>query len=90
MFLSSQTHKLMAATKFSDYLGLKDYKKAIKHLIHLRLAQLSQKFMSPFMVSFQEQGMMACVWYVVYICILCICTVYGYKCQLFTLGSLNS
>jgi hypothetical protein len=35
------THKLMAATKFSDYLGLKHYKKAkkIKHFIHLRLAQ---------------------------------------------------
>jgi hypothetical protein len=28
--VSSQTHKLMAATKFSDYLGLKDYKKAKK------------------------------------------------------------
>ena len=27
---SSQTHKLMAATKFSDYLGLKHYKKAKK------------------------------------------------------------
>ena len=25
--LSSQTEKLMAATKFSDYLGLKHYKK---------------------------------------------------------------
>jgi hypothetical protein len=31
--VSSQTHKLMAGTKFSDYLGLKHYKKAknIKH-----------------------------------------------------------
>jgi hypothetical protein len=40
LFLSSQTHKLMAATKFSDNLGLKHYKKAekIKHFIHLRLA----------------------------------------------------
>jgi hypothetical protein len=28
--VSSQTDKLMAATKFSDYLGLKDYKKAKK------------------------------------------------------------
>ena len=28
--LSSQTAKLMAATKFSDYLGLKHYKKAKK------------------------------------------------------------
>jgi hypothetical protein len=31
----------MTATKFSDYLGLKHYKKAkkLKHFIHLRLAQ---------------------------------------------------
>ena len=28
--LSSQTEKLMAGTKFSDYLGLKHYKKAKK------------------------------------------------------------
>ena len=28
LFLSSQTHKLMSGTKFSDYLGPKDYKKA--------------------------------------------------------------
>jgi hypothetical protein len=28
--VSSQTHKLMAATKFSDYLGLKHYKKVEK------------------------------------------------------------
>ena len=44
--VSSQTHKLMAGTKFSDYLGLKHYKKAkkIKHFIHLRLAQLPQSF----------------------------------------------
>ena len=36
----------MAATKFSDYLGLKHYKKAkkIKHFIHLRLAQRPQNF----------------------------------------------
>ena len=42
--VSSQTHKLMAATKFSDYLGLKDYKKAkkLKHFIHLRLANRPQ------------------------------------------------
>ena len=38
--VSSQTQKLVAATKFSDYLGLKHYKKAekLKHFIHLRLA----------------------------------------------------
>ena len=32
----------MAGTKFSDYLGLKHYKKAkkLKHFIHLRLATL--------------------------------------------------
>ena len=33
----------MAATKFSNYLGLKDYKK-VKHFIHLRLAQRPQSF----------------------------------------------
>ena len=44
--VSFQTHKLMAATKFSDYLGLKDYKKAqkIKHFIHSRLANWPQSF----------------------------------------------
>ena len=42
--VSSQTEKLMAGTKFSDYLGLNYYKKAkkIKHFIHLRLAQRPQ------------------------------------------------
>ena len=36
----------MAATKFSDYLGLKDYKKAkkIKHFNHLGLAHWPQSF----------------------------------------------
>ena len=29
--VSSQTDKLMAATKFSDYLGLKHYKKALAY-----------------------------------------------------------
>jgi hypothetical protein len=44
--VSSQTHKLMAGTKFSGYLGLKHYKKAkkMKHFIHLRLAQRPQSF----------------------------------------------
>ena len=44
--VSSQTDKLMAGTKFSDYLGLNHYKKAkkIKHFIHLRLAQGPQSF----------------------------------------------
>ena len=39
--VSSQTDKLMAGTKVSDYLGLNHYKKAkrLKHFIHLRLAQ---------------------------------------------------
>ena len=43
--VSSQTHKLMAATKFSDYLGLNHYKKAkkLKHFIHLRLANWPQR-----------------------------------------------
>ena len=42
--VSSQTDKLMSGTKFSDYLGLNHYKKAIKlkHFIHLRLAQYPQ------------------------------------------------
>ena len=44
LFLFSQTHKLMAATKFSDYLGPKDYKKAkkIKYFIHFDLAYWPQ------------------------------------------------
>ena len=42
--VSSQTDKLMAGTKFSDYLGLKHYKKAkkIKHFIHLNFAYRPQ------------------------------------------------
>ena len=44
--VSSQTDKLMAATKFSDYLGLKPYKKAkkVKHFIHSALAYWPQSF----------------------------------------------
>ena len=44
--VSSQTQKLVAATKFSDYLGLNHYKKAkkLKHFIHLRLANWPQSF----------------------------------------------
>ena len=44
--LSSQTDKLMAGTKFSDYLGPNQYKKAkkLKHFIHLRLANRPQSF----------------------------------------------
>ena len=46
--LSSQTEKLMAATKFSEYLGLNHYKKAkkSKHFIHLGLAQGPQSFVT--------------------------------------------
>ena len=42
----SQTHKFMAATKVSDYLGPKYYKKAkkSKHFNHLRLANRPQSF----------------------------------------------
>ena len=42
--VSSQTDKLMAGTKFSDYLGLKHYKKAkkLKHFIHLNFAYRPQ------------------------------------------------
>ena len=41
-----QNEKLMAGTKFSDYLGLNHYKKTkkIKHFIHLGLAQGPQSF----------------------------------------------
>ena len=44
--VSSQTDKLMAGTKFSDYLGLNHYKKAkkLKHFIHLRLTNRPQSF----------------------------------------------
>ena len=44
LFLSCQTHKLMAATKFSDYLGLKHYKKQKNKTFHLRLANWPQSF----------------------------------------------
>ena len=51
--LSSQIAKLMAGTKFSDYLGLKHYKKAkkIKHFIHLDLANWPQSFSSCHRIS---------------------------------------
>ena len=41
--VSSQTKKLMAATKFSDYLGLKHYKKA-KTFHSFKLGYLASKF----------------------------------------------
>ena len=46
LLLSSQTDKLMAGTKFSDYLGQKHYKKAKKqkHFNHLGLAHRPQSF----------------------------------------------
>ena len=58
--LSSQTEKLMAATKFSDYLGLKHYKKGkkIKHFIHLGLAQQPQSF-SSYHILYHLQGIQA-------------------------------
>ena len=42
--VSSQTHKLMAAKKVSDYLGPNYYKKSkkSKHFTHLRLANRPQ------------------------------------------------
>ena len=41
--VSSQTDRLMAGTKFSDYLGLNYYKKAKKtHFIHLNFAYRPQ------------------------------------------------
>ena len=44
--VSSQSEKLMAGTKFSDYLGLKHYKNAkkLKHFNHLRLATRPQSY----------------------------------------------
>ena len=46
--VSSQTEKLMAGTRFSDYLGLNHYRKAkkVKHFIHLGLAQGPQSFVT--------------------------------------------
>ena len=43
----------MAATKFSDYLGLKHYKKAkkINHFIHLALAYWPQTFVTYHSIS---------------------------------------
>ena len=51
--LSSQTAKLMAATKFSNYLGLKLYKKVkkLKHFIHLALAYWPQSFVTYHSIS---------------------------------------
>ena len=41
--VSSQTEKLMAGVRFSDYLGLNHYKKAnkVKHFTHFRIWDLS-------------------------------------------------
>ena len=46
--VSSQTEKLMAGTKFSDYLGLKQYENAkkSKHFNHLRFANRPQSFVT--------------------------------------------
>ena len=46
LFQSFETDTLMAGTKFSNFLGLKHYKKVkkIKHFIHLGLAQGPQSF----------------------------------------------
>ena len=51
--VSSQTDKLMAGTKFSDYLGLKHYKKAkkLKHFIHLRLTNWPQSLITYHSIS---------------------------------------
>ena len=44
--LSSQTEKLMAGTKFSDYLGLNHYKNAkkLKNFIHFHFTYRPQSF----------------------------------------------
>ena len=46
--VSSQTERLMAGTRFSDYLGRNHYRKAkkIKHFTHLGLAQGPQSFVT--------------------------------------------
>ena len=45
LLLSSQTEKLTAATKFSAYLGLKQYKaKEVQHFNHLALTYWPQTF----------------------------------------------
>ena len=45
LLLSSQTEKLTAATKFSAYLGLKQYKaKEVQHFNHLGLTYWPQTF----------------------------------------------
>ena len=51
--VSSQTEKLMADQTFSDYLGLKHYKKAkkIKHFIDFALAYWPQSFSSYHTIS---------------------------------------
>ena len=51
--VSSQIEKLMAATKFFDYFGLKHYKKAkkLKHFIHLALAYWPQSFVTYHSIS---------------------------------------
>ena len=50
--LSSQTAKLMAGTKFSDYLVLKHYKKENKkHFNHLDLAYWPQNFSTHHTIS---------------------------------------
>ena len=48
----------MAATKFSDYLGLKYYKKGkkIKHFIHLRLANWPQSLSTYHSISPAENS----------------------------------
>ena len=48
----------MAATKLSDYLVLKHYKKAkkIKHFIHLRLANWPQSFNTYHTISPKENS----------------------------------
>ena len=51
--VSCQTDKLMAGTKFSDYLGQKPYKKAkkLKHFIHLRLTNWPQSLITYHSIS---------------------------------------
>ena len=59
--VSSQTEKLMAGTKFSDYLGLNHYKKSkkVKHFIQLGLAQRLQSFVTYLALVYHLQGIHA-------------------------------
>jgi hypothetical protein len=51
LLLSCQTQKLMAATKFSDYRGVKHYKKEKKRFNHSGLANCPQSYITYHTIS---------------------------------------